>query len=71
MMLTTRIERRPNGTYRAWCPSLPGCVAGGGNREEALRGILLAATGYLASLGVAVTPASSARPLLDVAPGSD
>ncbi len=71
MVLSTRMERRPDGTYRAWCPALPGCVADGGNREEALRGILLAASGYLASLEVAISPACGARPLLDVAPGSD
>lgn len=53
MNMVARTTRVPDGGYRAWCPSLPGCVAWGASNEEALRRLDEAARGYLNSLNVA------------------
>jgi len=54
MRLTARIVRRPDGTFQAWCPSLPGCRVAGQTQEEAWSRIQTAVNGYVASLGAAL-----------------
>lgn len=44
------IERDEDGTFVAECPSLPGCISQGKNREEAIENIKDAIKGYLESL---------------------
>ena len=44
------------GHWHSRCPSLPGCVAIGLSRQDALRNIGLAIRGYFASLDVAIPP---------------
>ena len=44
------IEQDERGTFVAECPSLPGCVSQGKNRQEALKNIKDAIQGYLESL---------------------
>ena len=44
------IEQDENETFVAECPSLPGCVSQGKNRQEALKNIKDAIQGYLESL---------------------
>lgn len=44
------IERDEEGDFVVQCPSLPGCVSEGKNREEALTNIRDAVQGYLTSL---------------------
>ncbi len=41
------LEKSPEGGYTAVVPSLPGCVSGGGSREEALKNIREAVELYL------------------------
>ena len=52
MRLVIKIKQRPNGTYWACCPSLPGCSVCGQTKEDARSRIDLAVQGYLASLDV-------------------
>jgi predicted RNase H-like HicB family nuclease len=54
MNLAIHIVRNAESTYRAWCPSLPGCSACGRSVEEARGRIHEAVHGYLASLEVAL-----------------
>ena len=44
------VEQDEEGTFVAECPSLPGCISQGKNRDEALRNIKDAIQGYLESL---------------------
>ncbi len=44
------IEQDEDGIYVAECPSLPGCVSQGKNRDDALKNIQDAIHGYLESL---------------------
>jgi len=44
------------GKWHSRCPSLPGCVAIGLSRQDALKNIGLAIRGYFASLDVAIPP---------------
>ncbi len=44
------IEQDGDGLYIAQCPTLPGCVSQGKNRDEAVENIRDAIQGYLASL---------------------
>ncbi len=44
------IEQDEDGVYIAECPTLPGCIAQGRTREEALTNIKDAIKGYLESL---------------------
>jgi len=44
------IEQDEDGVFVAECPSLPGCVSQGKNRDEALGNIKDAIQGYLESL---------------------
>jgi len=44
------IKQDEEGTFVAECPSLPGCVSQGKNRDEALKNIKDAVKGYLESL---------------------
>ncbi len=44
------LEQDEDGFFVAECPVLPGCVSEGNSREEALRNIKDAISGYLASL---------------------
>ncbi|MCE5327585.1 MAG: type II toxin-antitoxin system HicB family antitoxin [Planctomycetaceae bacterium] len=50
MKLAARIMRQSDGTYRAWCPALPGCRACATTRREALERVRLAAKGYLENI---------------------
>jgi predicted RNase H-like HicB family nuclease len=52
MKLAIRIKQLLNGTFRACCPSLPGCWVCGQTRDDAHSKIEMAAQGYLASLDV-------------------
>ena len=52
MKLAINITQQPNGSYRAFCPSLPGCSVCGQTKEDAYSRIDLAVQGYLASLDV-------------------
>ena len=54
MKLVIKITQQPDGFYRAWCPSLPGCHASGRTKEDAREQIDLAVQGYLASLDVSL-----------------
>ena len=53
MRLDVRLSQERDGSYRAWCPSLPGCSVVGESRQQVLIGIRGAVEGYLASLDVA------------------
>ncbi len=44
------LEQDEDGFFVAECPALPGCVSQGNSRQEALRNIRDAISGYLASL---------------------
>ena len=46
--VTTEVDE--NGMFIVECPALPGCVSEGATRDEALRNIADAITGYIASL---------------------
>lgn len=50
MKLRVIIERDEDGMFVAECPTLPGCVSQGKTREDALKNITDAMSGYLASL---------------------
>lgn len=50
MKYRVTIEQDEDGNLLAQCPSLPGCISEGRNREEALANIKDAIQGYLASL---------------------
>ena len=52
MKLAIRIKQLPNGTYRACCPSLPGCSVCGQTRDDTHAKLDLAMQGYLAALDV-------------------
>lgn len=47
MKLVVKMTRQEDGTYRAWCPALPGCIVYGASIAEARRKIQLAVEGYL------------------------
>jgi len=44
------VQQDEDGVFVAEVPSLPGCISQGGTREEALRNIQDAISGYLDSL---------------------
>ena len=46
-----KIARRSDGTHRASCPALPGCVIYGRSRDEVRRKIVWAVRGYLNHIG--------------------
>lgn len=50
MKYRVTIELDEDGVFIAECPSLPGCVSQGKNREEVLSNMKDAIEGYLASL---------------------
>ena len=54
MTSAVRIAGLHDGTYRAWCPSLPGCAVLGRSRREAKSRIRQAVCGYLRHLEVAL-----------------
>ena len=47
MKLVVKMARHEDGTYRAWCPALPGCVVYGASIAEAQTKIQIAVEGYL------------------------
>jgi len=49
-----KISRSADGSFRACCPSLPGCTVCARSRQEAEKKINQAVVGYLASLNVAL-----------------
>jgi predicted RNase H-like HicB family nuclease len=54
MESAVRIAGSLEGTYRAWCPALPGCAVYGRSRREARSRIGQAVRGYLEHLDVAL-----------------
>jgi len=62
MEAAVRIAGPLDGTYRAWCPALPGCAVYGHSRREAVARIRQAVRGYLEHLDVAL-PRELARRL--------
>ena len=50
MNLAIRIARQVDHTYRAWCPSLPGCTVYGESVDEVRGKIQDAVRGYVARL---------------------
>jgi predicted RNase H-like HicB family nuclease len=50
MLFRVVIERDEDGQFIAECPSLPGCISQGSNREETVANIKDAMAGYLESL---------------------
>ncbi len=50
MQFIVTLENDEDGFIVAECPSLPGCLSQGKNREEALANITEAIEGYLTSL---------------------
>ena len=54
MRMFVRVTHLGTGSYRATCPSLPGCLACDRSAEEAVHGIHRAICMYLASLDVAL-----------------
>ncbi|MFA6134785.1 MAG: type II toxin-antitoxin system HicB family antitoxin [Phycisphaerae bacterium] len=48
--IVVRIVLEPKGCFRAWCPSLPGCVTHGRSVEEARESIEELVHGYFASM---------------------
>lgn len=53
MKLVIKIIRQA-GSYKAWCPALPGCRVSAASKEQACERMQLAVTGYLASMDVAL-----------------
>lgn len=53
MKTVIKITQKPNGRYRAWCPSLPGCTAEAATHQEVVTKMELTVKSYLASLDVA------------------
>lgn len=54
MESAVRIAGPFDGTYRAWCPALPGCAVYSRSRSEAKARIRQAVRGYLEQLDVAL-----------------
>jgi predicted RNase H-like HicB family nuclease len=54
MQMAIRIAKRPDGSFSAWCPALPGCVVCARTKEAAQSRIQDAVAGYLSSLDVAL-----------------
>ena len=54
MKLTVRIANTTEGNFRAWWPSLPGCMVWGMSEDEVRQKISKAVEGYLASLDIAL-----------------
>ena len=50
MKFVVTLEQDEDGFLVAQCPTLPGCVSQGRNRDEALENISEAIRGYIASL---------------------
>ena len=50
MKFVVTLEEDEDGFIVAACPTLPGCVSQGRNRDEALENISEAIRGYIASL---------------------
>ena len=50
MKLAVRIINNERGGFTATCPSLPGCVCWGSNREEARERLNEAIRGYIAAV---------------------
>lgn len=53
MNISIKIARDADGRYRAWVPTLPGCVVYGLTHDEVRDRIEQAICGYVASLNVA------------------
>jgi predicted RNase H-like HicB family nuclease len=56
MRILVKVKMESQESYRAWCPSLPGCTARGQSPQEARQNVQHAIRGYLSSLDV-VPPA--------------
>jgi antitoxin HicB len=50
MQYPVTISKDEDGIYVAECPSLPGCISQGKTKQEAMKNIKDAITGYLTSL---------------------
>ena len=53
MRLMVKIVQESSDRFRAWCPSLPGCMVRARSQDEARVHLDHAIRGYLASLNVA------------------
>jgi len=67
MKLLIQMAQQANGSYRACCPALPGCVVYGQSRAEAQSNIDQAVKGYLASLDVALPRRLDRESVIDAA----
>ncbi|MCE5328481.1 MAG: hypothetical protein ABFD92_12935 [Planctomycetaceae bacterium] len=54
MKLVFKMTAQADGTFKAWCPALPGCRVWGHTRQEASRKMHAAVSGYLATMEVAL-----------------
>ncbi len=54
MKIEIKIADQLNGTYKAWCPALPGCAVYGRSKREAKTRIRQAVCGYMEHLSVAL-----------------
>ena len=50
MKICIQIRRNERGQYRAFCPSLPGCVSSGQTEQQAKQRLEEAIQGYIASV---------------------
>ncbi len=48
--LSIRVVRDDSGTFRAWCPHLPGCLCRGETSAQAISQLVQAIRGYLAAV---------------------
>ncbi|MCE5328041.1 MAG: hypothetical protein LLG01_16665 [Planctomycetaceae bacterium] len=69
MNLVVRMAAQADGTFKAWCPALPGCRVLGLTRQEASTKIRSAVRGYLATMDVAL-PRELARRQARVSAGN-
>lgn len=53
MKLVVNIALQAEGVFRAWCPSLPGCVVRATSQDEARHKIESAIRSYMMSLNAA------------------
>ena len=67
MKLAIKIEQQPDGVYRAFCPSLPGCSVCGQTKDDAHSRIHMAVRSYLASLDVCLPRELSTALTMEVA----
>lgn len=62
MKLAVKMKTQDDGSFKAWVPALPGCVAYGETRKDALEKIQKAINNYLGALASAMPPPEDGRP---------